>query len=321
MQEIVRKNVKVCTQNVVIQRQNCKPQQLDSNIVVHKKVVNLERTPQKALKQISEDAEKSQPNVNVTRNTRGGSRKVIKREPPKISYVTKSIDERSRLFISKIRNVGCDRVLVIIGNGPSILEADLPRLKNLYNVDLLTVNKPDMRVWPTTYWAFCDMSQYRRNTLEWDSYQGIIINSTAVHRQKHNSFQIKNLGGYGFSLDLLRGYHIGRSTVYASMQAGLWMGYNRIYIFGCDMNPNGIDGKLHFYGVNPDVEPDKRASRFEAEAEYYYKAAEILPQDVRDRFYFCSTYNNWPFVDFFNREDHTTVIDSIIDYAAKISKR
>jgi hypothetical protein len=81
--------------------------------------------------------------------------------------------------------------------------------------------------------------------------------------------QFKNIGGKGFNLDPSQGIYIGRSSVYAAMQIAIWMNYQEIFIFGCDMNPAGINGVLHFYGDNPDVNPVVRKNRFKNEAEYY----------------------------------------------------
>lgn len=88
------------------------------------------------------------------------------------------------------------------------------------------------------------------------------------------------------------------------------MGYDKIYIIGCDMA--AVDGKVHFYGVNPDVDEKVRISRFDNEALYYEEAANRLPEETRKRFVFCSDYNKYPFVDKFNRLSHTNCIENII---------
>jgi len=151
----------------------------------------------------------------------------------------------------------------------------------------------------------------------WTSYGGYIFNSTAIKRQKEKSMQFKNLGGHGFSRDMSKGLHIGRSSVYASMQIALWMAYEHIYIFGCDMNPAGLNGKLHFYGVNPDVDPHNRAERFQKEAEHYDTAAKALSPEERAKFTFCTEYNPWQFVDSFNKMSHKDV-SKILEHAAKL---
>lgn len=96
------------------------------------------------------------------------------------------------------------------------------------------------------------------------------------------------------------------------------MGHEHIYIFGCDMNPDGLNGQLHFYGQNPDVDPKVRKERFAKEAEFYDIAADILTPEQRLRFTFCSEYNPWPFVDKFNRRSHKEAIAHILQHAARL---
>lgn len=234
--------------------------------------------------------------------------KVTKKKQPR--YVTADISADSIYNIIKTQNIGLNRVLCIIGNGPSISEVPLEQLKAL-DVDVLSINHPDPRVWPTKYWAFFDTSQIRRHENLWNGYEGIIFNSTAIKKQKPNSMQFKNIPGKNFSFNLKEGLNIGRSSVYASMQIALWMNYKAIFIFGVDMNPAGINGKLHYYGDNPDVDPKVRASRFAKEAEFYSIAADKMSEQDRKRFYFCSDYNNWPFVEKYNKLHHRTAINSI----------
>lgn len=238
-------------------------------------------------------------------------RVVKKKNGAKLQYVSHDISDASKEKIRKLRNRGVGRVLVIIANGPSINQVELGKLRGLPGIDTLSINKPDMRIWPTTYWAFCDPSQYTAHAQLWDSYNGIIINTTGISQQKESSLQIRHIGGPGFSTDLTKGFHIGRSTTYANMQTALWMGYDKIYIFGIDMCE--VDGQLHFYGVNPAVPPDKRKERFLKESQFYAQAAEWLDDQTRSKFVFCSSYNTWAFVDKFCRLDHKIAVDHIIN--------
>jgi hypothetical protein len=246
------------------------------------------------------------PNQQCSRNI-----KIDKKT--KVNYISRDIDAESLVKIKQIKNIGKDRMLVIIGNGPSINEVELHRFKNHPLIDTLSINKPDQRVWPTTHWAFFDFSQIRRHENLWNDYQGYIFNSTSIKRQKQKSMQFKNLGGQGFSFDLTKGIHIGRSSVYAAMQLGLWMNYCSIYIFGCDMDPEGINGQLHFYGTNPDVDPQKRKERFKSEASFYEYAASVLSEEDKRRFTFCSSVNKWGFVDKYGKIRHETAVQHILD--------
>ncbi len=237
---------------------------------------------------------------------------------PTVKYISAEPQPGSAQKISALYNVGRNRILIIVGNGPSITEMDLGQLAGHTKIDILSVNKPDSRVWPTKYWAFFDRSQFIRHEDIWNGYDGTMFNSTAIKRQKSTSIQFKNLGGKGWSKDLTKGIHIGRSSVFASMQIGMWMKYEHIYIVGCDMAPEGLNGKLHFYGQNPDVDPQVRKERFAKEAECYDYAAEYLAKEERTKFTFCSSFNKWAFVDKFNKIDHKGAVQHILDHAARI---
>jgi hypothetical protein len=219
--------------------------------------------------------------------------------------------EQHHQAIMRLKDIGVGKALIILANGPSVNEVAIEELNNKSNIDLMCVNKPNQKVWPTRFWSFCDQSQYTRNQAAWDSYAGTIINATAVRTRHRHQTLVKNINGTGFSKDLIRGYYIGRSTTYASMQIALWMNYDKVYIFGCDMA--AVNGKLHFYGQNPDVNNDNRIERFKQEAESFTYAAKNLSTDERQRFVFCSTYNKFPFIDSFQRMDHLQAVQLILE--------
>ncbi len=85
------------------------------------------------------------------------------------------------------------------------------------------------------------------------------------------------------------------------------------------MNPDGLDGKLHFYGVNPDVAPNLRGQRFEKEAKSYDFAADNLDDSERAKFTFCTEYNPWQFVDKFNRMNHKIAVDYIREHNSRMN--
>jgi len=216
--------------------------------------------------------------------------------------------------ISSLKGIGTGRILIMIAAGPTVLEVDFTSLLNHPLIDIMCINKSYKPVWQNTkYWAFCDHTQYNRNQDAWSTYTGIIINSPNVTARRSNQIVIKSKGGRGFSKDMNIGYHIGRSSTYANMQVALYMNYERIYIFGLDMaKKNGI---LHHYGTNPDCSPENREKRFSAEAESYTYAGQNLPEDIRKRFYICSSINPWDFCKYYNKMDHLTAVPDIKKYA------
>lgn len=152
--------------------------------------------------------------------------------------------------ISRLKDVGKGRILVIVGNGPSILEAPLERLKNVEPIDIMSINKPDKRLWPTRWWAFCDQSQCMRNPDQWHDLKVHVITSTAVRSKDRteNRTIVRTRQGRGFSKDLTQGYHISRSSVYANMQTAYYMNYDKIFIFGCLPDDENI---LTTHGMKP----------------------------------------------------------------------
>lgn len=269
--------------------------------------INLQQ-PQQQVPQVPENVAVSKQSISKC------NRRSVKKQP-KVKYITSDVSPDSVLRIKQLRNYGVGKLLVIIGNGPSINEIKLEDLVGNPRIHTLSINKPDPRIWPTTHWAFFDQSQLRRHEDLWNSYAGFVFNSTGIKKQKNTSVQFKNLGGRGFSRDLNKGLHIGRSSVFAAMQIGFWLNYDHIYVLGCDMNPDGKNGKLHFYGVNPDVNPDIRKERFQKEAEFYDYAADVLDDGERQKFTFCSSDNPWGFVNKFNRLPHEIAIQTILTSA------
>lgn len=215
--------------------------------------------------------------------------------------------------IMRLKDIGLGRILIILANGPSINEVPVEKLNNVGNIDIMCINKPNQKVWPSKYWSFCDQSQYTRNENIWDMYSGTIITATAVRARHKRQVLIKNVSGTGFSRDLTKGYYIGRSSTYAGMQIALWMNYDKVYIFGCDMA--AVNGQLHFYGQNPDVNNEHRVERFKQEGESFLWAGQNLTAEERQKFVFCSNYNKFKFLEYFQKLDHLTAVDSILELA------
>ncbi len=239
--------------------------------------------------------------------------KPAKSKGVKVSYVSKEVTSQDLKKVTELRGVGRGRFLIIVGNGPSVNEIDLRALAQHPLIDIMSINKPVSYIWPTKYWLFCDQTQYTRHEGLWADYQGVIFNTTSIKHRKQNSMQIKNIGNFGFSTDLTKGFHVGRSSVYAGMQVAAHMEYDHTYIVGCDMSL--VNGAAHFFGSNPDVSPENRASRFDNEARHYDFAANMLSAAIREKYTFCSGYNRYNFVDKFNRMNHVGAVELILSRA------
>lgn len=246
----------------------------------------------------------------------GRSSLPVNKRGPVVKRITSDVPEKDIKAIVKLKDTCKNRILVIMGNGPSLAEVDTSKLVGLDYVDTLIVNKPDERCWPTTYWVFFDASQYQRNKDKWDNYNGIAFVSNAIKVERPRSIKLKNVASGGFQRDLSKGVHIGRSSVYASMQIGMWLGYQRIYILGCDMVD--VAGKVHYYGVNPDVNPEERKKRFDGEAKFYADATKSLSEAERNNIIFCSSYLKYQFANKYQKIDHKFAVEFITQDSIKL---
>jgi hypothetical protein len=245
-------------------------------------------------------------------------RRVVKVSPHRLAENRQSASRRHgqlleqyRDAITKLKDIGRGKALIMVACGPSISEAPLEQLRGHNKIDIMCINKPDPRVWPSTYWGFCDQSQYARNKDIWNSYNGTVVNASSVRVRRPKQVLIRSLSAKGFSKDLVKGYYIGRSSTYANLQVAVWMGYDKIYIFGLDMG--SVGGKLHYYGKNPDVSDENRLKRFSREAESYDHAAKTLNAVDRQRIVICSSYNKYKFVDSFSRLHQADAVNIILE--------
>lgn len=229
---------------------------------------------------------------------------------PKRAVPHLATQQESQEQINSLKSRGVGRALIIVGNGPSHKEAALPQLAICSEIDIMSINKPDDRIWPTKYWLFCDSSQYKRHQAIWAGYGGTIINSVAIRNSKKNTIRIKTIHGKGFSTNLVKGMYVGRSSVYAALQVGIWMGYDHIYVFGIDMT--SVGGKVYPWGANPDVSDSNRLKRFKYEAESYDWLAGNVGPEIKNKITFCSKYNPWPFMKKFDRLDHVEAVKIIL---------
>jgi hypothetical protein len=65
-----------------------------------------------------------------------------------------------------LKGCGSGKIFVIVANGPSVAELDLSPLRGHPKIDTMSINKPVASIWPTTYWLFCDISQYDQQQAE-----------------------------------------------------------------------------------------------------------------------------------------------------------
>ena len=238
---------------------------------------------------------------------------IVKRPPPIVTSITPELTVAERDTIKNLRGTGQGKYLIILGNGPSLADIDTTKFKNVDKLVLCTINVPDDRIWPTQYWAFYDRSQYHRHKDKYYSFTGTIFNSTGIKEPNPKSIKFRHSPGLGYSHDPSKGLYIGMSSVYATIQIGTFMNFNKIFVIGCDMNENVDIAKTHFYGVNPDVKPEERRKRFNKEANWYNHMAENVDASIRSKIVFCSKgINIWPFMNSFHSVTPAETVDFIL---------
>jgi len=188
--------------------------------------------------------------------------------------------------------------IVIIANGPSRVEMALEELDS--HIDTLTINVPDMRVFPSTFWMMLDYNVVKRHEDLLNDYKGKFLCSSAVLNKYHGPHTlVKCKQGFGFSIRTGQKLFIGHSTTYVAAQGAFVQGYDKIFIVGMDIGK--VNGKLYEWGGNPYVSDSKRINRFIDEAKYWNWLSNYFPRSFRNRIYLCSKYLNYNWKDKFNK--------------------
>ena len=267
-------------------------------------------------KLVSQHAKLSNPVVGLPPERFSSAAKVSEtttRQNPAVSKPRDRVPEDSKP-VSELRYQGRGKTLVIVANGPTHKQAALTELKGRDNIHLMTINKPDDRIWPTDYWLFCDPALRSRYDRYWQDYSGITINTRHVTETKPNCVKLQTIADRTFSNDLENGVHIGRSSTYVGLQVAMYMDFAKVFVFGCDMGR--VDGLLYPWGDNPDAPSHLREQRFAKEALSFQYFADNSAEEQRDKVVFCSLENTWPFVQRFKSIDHLSAVETILREAA-----
>lgn len=130
-----------------------------------------------------------------------------------------AVPRRKLVRPKELKGIGLNRVLILIANGQSYLEAPLERLRRLRGIDFMCVNKPDDRIWPAEYWCMCDESQVEAYRNIWREYEGVVICGSGVSSNSRRTARLRmDRGQAGFQLDLTQTVPNGLSTTYVAMQ-------------------------------------------------------------------------------------------------------
>lgn len=225
------------------------------------------------------------------------------RPAPSARESTPKLSRGSAVKIKALRGSGAGRRLVIVASGPSVARVDFSQVKDREDTDFLFVNRPlPILLDIAKYWAVNDQPIVMQHLAEMRQFKGEIICGSSAFVPGRDCIKVTSAPGRGFSMDLERGFHLGRSTTLSSLQVAVWCGYESIVVCGCDMN---ADGQLYFTGeTNPVVSDNIRRRRFDLEAENWAYAAESLPEEIRRRITFVTDLNPYPFIQQFRHTDN-----------------
>ena len=202
-------------------------------------------------------------------------------EQPRVPTIR--CDNRDKVL--SLKDIGVGRKLIIIASGPSVKRVNLEIARELPNVDCMTVNRPDDRVWPTKFWTFNDSPIYSKYKL-YDNPKTQIISTQSV-RLNHAIILKHAPDGFGFNYDITKGVVLNRSSTYAALQIAYYMNYDKVIVLGCDQ---GLDADGRLYHNRFDFEfggQEKRVTKFDLEA----KRFEQLCQYDMSKFIFISDIN------------------------------
>lgn len=154
--------------------------------------------------------------------------------------------------ISKLKDKWRGERCVIIGNGPSINQTDLGKLKNEFTfaVNGIFYKSEDMGFDPTFY-VVEDSSVMKENVDAIRNYQASHKLFPTIYRQLHPkepnvSFFLMNRGFYEkespsfciprFSVDAARRVYCGQSVTHINLQLAYYFGFQTVYLIGVDFS-------------------------------------------------------------------------------------
>lgn len=159
--------------------------------------------------------------------------------------------------VSRFKNKYYGERCFVVGNGPSLLEKDIAKIKNEYNfaVNMMYENFERLR-WKPSFYVIIDrvMSKifeddellFRKTigNIEWFFAEYKTGLYAKYHKEKPENLIFfkditKRIGReqeYSFSDDMEKGIYRGQSVVYDVLQMAVYMGFKKIYLIGVDMN-------------------------------------------------------------------------------------
>lgn len=164
--------------------------------------------------------------------------------------------------IIKYKGIHKGQRCFIVATGPSLILNDLNKLKNEITISMNSIVKLfDQTDWRPTYYGIQDVDVYKKikHDIECSDLQHIFYGDSINHfclksaipfrldLQKHllGDLSVK------FSPDFSKIVYDGHTITYSMIQLAVYMGFNEIYLLGCDTNYSGPKSHIAEYGELP----------------------------------------------------------------------
>lgn len=178
----------------------------------------------------------------------------IKKNLPVIGKKYKQID--------KYKDLHKGQRCFIVATGPSLTIDDVNKLKNEVTFSMNSIIKIfDQTDWRPTYYGIQDIDVYKKlkhdiqqSGLKHVFYADLIRNFCLKDAIPYRIDLQKHLLGESsvkYSSDFSKIVYDGYSITYSMIQLATYMGFNKIYLLGCDTNYNGSQNHIIEYGEPP----------------------------------------------------------------------
>lgn len=172
--------------------------------------------------------------------------------------------------------------VAIIGCGPSIKRL-LPT--HFIETDTIQINRPTIE--NPTFWMVLDKEIARAYSRQISYTHATMIFGKMSFAQCYKFYFVQEVFGKGFSQNLNMVF-TGGSSVFASLQLAVNMGYSRIDVYGCDQAAE--KGVFYASGEQPLVAD--REQRFDDEAKSFDWLTRNISPDNKKKIHFHSDLNN-----------------------------
>ena len=178
----------------------------------------------------------------------------------------RKIISKSKNFWHMNKNKHKGERVFIVCNGPSLSYEDLDQLKEEFTIACnkiyLAYQNTD---WRPTYLSVTDRILWPKISKEIYNFHTPVILTSNLFSKNNQSIYIKSLGYYknyeksNFSFDMNLGAFSGLTVTYLNMQIAAHLGFEEIYLIGCDhfYDEKNVSSKGNFKNIPKAVKHEK----------------------------------------------------------------